>query len=98
MKKFVIFIAIVATFFLAVMIIAANTVGTSAKNSPTTENARFSSYEICVNDSLWSIASKYAPEFGLSTEAYVRELKQVNQLQGDRIIAGNKLIILYKAK
>lgn len=97
MKKKVILIAIVATLILVILILAANSIGTSAKTERTAENTRFMSYEIRTNDSLWSIASQYAPAYGVSAKTYVDELKRVNGLQGDRIVAGTHLIVLYPA-
>ena len=56
----------------------------------------YGSYEVQLNDSLWKIAEEYAESYGVSTEAYVKLLTDVNHLRSDRIVTGQRLIVLYK--
>ena len=56
----------------------------------------YGSYEVRMNDSLWKIAEAYAESYGVSTEAYVKLLTDVNHLRSDRIVTGQRLIVLYK--
>ena len=51
---------------------------------------------ICVEvqrgDSLWDYAEQYAPR-GLSENAYIRQVRELNHLSGSTIIAGQYLIL-----
>lgn len=55
----------------------------------------YSSIYIEHGDTLWSIAKKYANEEYETIEEYIEELKQMNGLENERIIAGNYLTISY---
>ena len=48
-------------------------------------------------DTLWDIATEYAPYTDLSVPEYVRQLKQMNHLGEDTIHAGCHLIVTYQA-
>lgn len=54
----------------------------------------YSSIMIDKNDTLWELATKYAPE-GTSTKEYVKELKSLNGLKDDTIKQGQNLFIYY---
>ena len=56
----------------------------------------YESYEVQAGDSLWKIAEQYAADYGMATAGYVDVLRTMNHLQGDRIIAGQRLIVPYK--
>ncbi len=47
-------------------------------------------------DTLWSIASEYASETGLSVPDYIQLLKQMNGLYTDTIHAGHHLTVRYR--
>ena len=44
---------------------------------------------------LWSIASEYMTEDYASIHAYIREVKEINSLEGDTIYYGSNLIVPY---
>ena len=57
----------------------------------------YESYEVQQNDTLWKIAEQYAASYGSSVDAYVKLLRDINHLSGDRIITGQRLIVLYRS-
>ncbi len=97
MKKSFIIIGIALALSAAILVLGAASIGTSAKSDVSINDACYDSYEIRPEDTLWGIAAKYAPQFSMSTQDYVKELKSVNGLKGDRIIAGQRLIVFYRA-
>ena len=54
-------------------------------------------YEVQLNDSLWKIAEQHAVSYGVSTAQYVQLLREMNHLNGDRIITGQFLILPFKS-
>lgn len=48
-------------------------------------------------DTLWNIAEKYITDDFDSPEKYIDLLKDLNNLQGDKILSGDKLIVAYHA-
>lgn len=46
-------------------------------------------------DSLWSIANEYMPE-GYDIYDYIHELKKLNHIDGDMVIAGYTLTVFYE--
>ena len=57
-------------------------------------NKYYKSVLIESGDTLWSIAAKYKAA-GMNTSSLVEEIKRMNGLSNDQIIAGNYLIIPY---
>lgn len=55
----------------------------------------YTSIEIEVGDSLWSIASEYMTDDYKNVQDYIEEIKSLNKLSGDKIHAGNYLVIPY---
>ncbi len=55
----------------------------------------YSSIEIENGDTLWSIAEKYISTEYESIYDYIRELKQMNNLTSDNIIAGQNITVAY---
>ena len=97
MKKSFIIIGVVLALIAAILILGAASIGTSAKSDVSINDACYQSYEIRPEDTLWGIAERFAPQFSMSTQDYLSELKSVNRLTGDRIFAGEKLIVFYRA-
>ena len=89
------FLLVLAAVITVIIIIVTGTVSSAAEETKSGRVCAYESIEIRHNDSLWSIAEKYAPAYGVSTAEYVRELKEVNGLNGDRIIAGKRLIVVF---
>ena len=48
--------------------------------------------QIFDGDSLWSIAAEH-PHEGMSMPRYIEEIKRVNGIQSDKIIAGRYLVV-----
>lgn len=46
-------------------------------------------------DTLWSIANVYASHTEDSVETYIKNVKKMNDLHGDRIVDGEALLIYY---
>ena len=84
-----------AALLTVILIILTGSVSSAAEEPQHNRTCCYESIEIRRNDSLWSIAEKYAPSYGLSTKEYVRELMEVNGLNSDRIIAGRHLIVVF---
>lgn len=55
---------------------------------------KFTSVQVMQGDTLWSIAEDYKTG-DYTTKALVEEIKRTNGLGGDRIMAGNYLIVPY---
>lgn len=49
-------------------------------------------------DSLWTIAETYRKNSGMEIREYLYELKKINGLVSDRIMAGESLTVMYFAK
>lgn len=47
--------------------------------------------EVTEGDTLWAIASNYSE--GVSIQSYLSQLRNYNDLQGDRIYPGQKLVV-----
>lgn len=55
----------------------------------------YKSIVIKEGDTLWSIAKEYRTDESSSTEEYVQELREINNLTSDTIHAGQHLVIAY---
>lgn len=85
-------IAIFCVIFSSIIIVKAN--GTSAPIHA--EYKYYTSIDIEKNDTLWSIANKYAYSSDNNTVAnYVNDLKKINNISTDCIYQGQKLIVYY---
>ncbi len=92
------FLAAAAIVMLGFGFCGSTLMNTMAKEPAQTGKAvYYTSIEISSGDSLWSVAHKYAPELGLSTQEYIKRLKQMNHLNGDTIHEGCYLTIMYGA-
>lgn len=55
----------------------------------------YKSIEISYGDTLWNIAEKYMNNDYDSVQAYMKELKEINGLSGDKIYEGKYLMVPY---
>lgn len=70
-------------------------ISAQAKEVSVKEQQRYyTCVEIQKDDTLWSIASEYAPE-GISTEEYIEVLKSMNGMKEDVIHYGKYLTVMY---
>ncbi|HJD40094.1 MAG TPA: LysM peptidoglycan-binding domain-containing protein [Candidatus Blautia stercoripullorum] len=70
----------------------------STAEAGTAESSRYKYYtsiQVEPGSSLWDIAEKYASSEYESLEAYIREVRRINHLDGDTIYAGSYLCIPY---
>ena len=90
-KKLMLIILVIAVLSATA---GALTIRSSAKNDRADAHRYYRSVEITEGDTLWSISSVYADELGMNTKEYLTELKRVNGMESDRIIAGTKLVVI----
>ena len=55
----------------------------------------YTSIEVQYGDSLWSIADEYASEQYASRKEYINEVKEINHLKEEALVAGQYLVIPY---
>lgn len=67
----------------------------SAKAAEYPRKKYYTSYEVKSGDTLWSIGSKFRSEEWDSIADYVREVEYINNINPDRITAGNNIILPY---
>jgi len=58
----------------------------------------YTSIEVKRGDSLWSIAKTYNKNSGMKIQAYINEIKKINNLSTDTIETGDLLTIVYFAE
>ena len=93
----VLFVAITVVAILLGMVIGNNVLSTS-HSSASTEYEKalyYTSVEVEAGDTLWTIAEEnMSAEFG-DVNAYIDEIKAINNLHGDTIHAGAYLMVPY---
>lgn len=88
----------VSCFMLLTLVIAVtghSMLTTLAEEEPVKGTPYYSSIEIQEGDSLWKIANHYRKGSRMTTQEYVRQLRQMNRLEGDTIHTGAHLTIVY---
>ena len=92
-RNLIVYIAVVVCMLL-VLFVSCRPVVSAARSNKAQRVRTYESVEILPSDSLWSIAEEYAAEYDMPVREYVRELRRVNRLESDRIIAGGHLLIV----
>ena len=72
-------------------------VGAAAGRTGDAANSQVKVYEtitVSAGDTLWSIAETYRPEES-TLQNYIRELREINDITGDRIYSGQHLLVSY---
>lgn len=92
-------ITIVITLFLFFECFLFGSFLSLAQNTRAEEPVMFKRYKSIViqpGDSLWSLAEDYADSESRSKiKSYIRELKEINQLDSEKIQTGEHLIVSY---
>ena len=88
------FILLATMFVITLGSIVFGSTFSSAKNDEEVETY-YTSIEIEKGESLWSIAKEYKPEDS-STQDYIYELMDLNNLTSDRIHEGQHLVVSYE--
>lgn len=68
-----------------------------AQSGPNVRDRYYKSITIEKGDTLWNIAEEYITDDYESVEEYISVLKDINNLHGDKILSGDKLIVSYDA-
>ncbi len=86
-----IFILFLVLAFIGILLFG----GKDAKdaNASTVKEKYFTCIDISDGDTLWSIAEEYATVEFETYNAFIDEVKHINNLRGDRIDAGATLVI-----
>ena len=96
MKKYTV-LAVVLMSLVLLFTAGLLTVKSSARSTEADRPRLYKSIEVAPGDTLWNIAEEYAPEFDMNVRDYLSELKEVNGMNSDRIIAGGHLIVIFAA-
>ncbi len=96
-KKLFLGVAAVLLVIVCALIIAFGSaaVPASAQDNRSASEKNYESILIHQDDTLWSIAERYAEKSGCSKQEYIETLKMINGLSSDLIITGTHLIIYY---
>lgn len=88
MKKRLFFLSL-----LVIMVIVFSLTKVNAANDKLHEHKYYISIQINTGDTLTSIANRYITDEYSSTGDYIKEVKKINNLGDDTIIAGNYIIV-----
>lgn len=66
-----------------------------AQSEPVVPDKYYKSITIKTGDTLWNIAEEYITDDYESIEEYISVLKDMNNLHGDKILSGDKLVVVY---
>ena len=87
---------LVAVILVAIVLVLSGSSIASAKGTVAPERHKYFKNIVIENgDSLWSIAQEYISDEYDSTEEYIDELMNMNNLKNDKIHSGNNLVIAY---
>ena len=95
MKKYLVMVFIcvmVLSCFFGKTLVMAN-----VEESSETYNRYYTELEVQSGDTLWSIAKEYSKNSGMEIREYIREIKHMNRMISDDLIAGDSLTIVYFA-
>jgi len=95
-QQFNLLLFLIIAVFMAIIIIYLITIAFSGSNIQASMNQPDKGYMIIriqSKDTLWSIASEYMDSDYYTHKSFIEELVQVNQLEGDKIYAGNDLMV-----
>lgn len=70
----------------------------SAKADPAAYNKYYKSVRVEAGDTLWTIADEYIMDLNIDKTEYITEICELNHIEGDRIEAGEYIVISYYSK
>lgn len=98
-QRIIHFRIMMAAFSVCLVVCLAVSYGAIVSNAETKQEALSFKYykqiEVQYNDTLWSIAEKYADSHYDSRQDYIREVKSINHLRSDMVKEGQKLVVPY---
>ena len=89
---------IVSLILLCFLAVSFKNIKSVAHENDRSFNKFYMSIEIEPGDSLWSIANHYMTDDYSSIDAYINELRSLNNLESDELIAGNYLSVVCVAE
>ena len=92
-KSLIVTFALITIIFISSF--ALTTFNLDIKANKHIKNKYFKSIEIKAGDSLWSIASDYISDEYDGIEDYIKELREMNGIKGNRIHAGEYISVAY---
>ena len=72
---------------------AFHSAGTVSTSAAAEETAFYEIATVRHNDTLWTIAQRYYTSEAGTIQSYIREIKELNQMTGDRIYAGQHICV-----
>ena len=95
-RRRIIFLSLLAAaVFMLVVILALEVTASDASADEQPVPMTYQSIQIKSGDTIWSIAETWKTDEWKDTRAYVKEIKEINNLTSDTIHAGNYLVIPY---
>lgn len=94
-KKFFNYKIILILIFCTVFLVLFLFLSIKADGSSTPKYKYYKSIEVKSGDTLWSIAEEYMSDNYSSRQAYIKEVKYINNMETDQITCGKYLIIPY---
>ena len=85
-------------FVRAILLIIGISIGINLLISTTAfshQDLKYKTVSVSSGDTLWNIAEKYMNNDYDSVQAYMKELKEINGLSGDKIYEGKYLMVPY---
>lgn len=93
MRKWMMTVGVICLF--AFLLLGRTVFTAMAGEEPSAPVRYYKSIQIEAGDSLWGIAQEYCGGGDMSAGEYVRQLKEMNQLEQDTIHAGQYLTVVY---
>lgn len=90
-------LAVAAAVIVISGLMMADSFSSLAQSDSDVQNKYYKSITIENGDTLWDIAEEYITDDCDSIEEYISLLKDMNNLHGDKILSGDRLVIVYNA-
>lgn len=97
LKVFTSFMSILSAVVLIAGVVFTDGFMSLAQDELTDSEKYYKSITIEQGDTLWDIAEEYMTDDYDSIDEYVSALKHMNNMSGDKILAGDTLLVVYHA-